>query len=60
MWGTGCQQVQEVLTTNPFLETVESEEAGTTDAEPPEPIPADPRDDVDLRQRRLALRSRAL
>ncbi len=30
------QQVQEVLTTNPFLETVESEEAGTTDAEPPE------------------------
>ena len=26
------QQVQEVLTTNPFLETVESEEAGTTDA----------------------------
>ncbi len=31
------QQVQAVLTTNPFLETVESEEAGTTDAEPPEP-----------------------
>ena len=34
------QQVQEVLTTNPFLETVESEEAGTTDAEPPEPTEA--------------------
>jgi RNA polymerase sigma-54 factor len=34
------QQVQEVLTTNPFLETIESEEAGTTDAEPPEPTEA--------------------
>jgi len=34
------QQVQEVLTTNPFLETVESEEAGTTDAKPPEPTEA--------------------
>lgn len=34
------QQVQEVLTTNPFLETVESEEAGTTDAEPTEPTEA--------------------
>jgi RNA polymerase sigma-54 factor len=34
------QEVQAVLTTNPFLETVESEEAGATDAEPPEPTEA--------------------